>query len=145
MRQGLLICLGVALGTLIGLSAYTFVYAKGGSYLLDNPEACANCHVMNEQFSGWVKSSHRAVATCNDCHTPPGLISKYAVKAINGFNHSWAFTTGRFPDEIRINNMNRRVTEQACRKCHEAITLAIEGTHDQQAECIACHPTVGHP
>jgi hypothetical protein len=55
------IILGVTLGLAVGVGAYTFVYARGYSYMTDNAEACVNCHVMQEQFSGWVKSSHRAV------------------------------------------------------------------------------------
>jgi cytochrome c nitrite reductase small subunit len=69
------------------------VYARGGSYLTDDPAACANCHVMREQYDGWIAASHRAVAVCNDCHTPPGLLGKYATKARNGFWHSVAFTS----------------------------------------------------
>jgi nitrate/TMAO reductase-like tetraheme cytochrome c subunit len=38
--------LGVAVGLVVGVGAYTFIYAKGGSYLTDNPAACANCHIM---------------------------------------------------------------------------------------------------
>src|SRR5688572_32577853 len=41
-----------------------------------------------EHFDAWNKSSHRAVATCNDCHTPHNLVGKYTVKAKNGFWHS---------------------------------------------------------
>ncbi|MGH7821889.1 MAG: NapC/NirT family cytochrome c, partial [Candidatus Binatia bacterium] len=66
------ISLGVAFGAAAGIGGYTFVYAKGYAYLTDDPGACANCHVMEEQHSAWMKSSHRAVAVCNDCHTPPG-------------------------------------------------------------------------
>jgi cytochrome c nitrite reductase small subunit len=36
----------VILGVAVGLAAYTFIYAKGYSYLTNNPAACANCHVM---------------------------------------------------------------------------------------------------
>ena len=38
------------LGIALGLGAYTFAYAKGWSYLTNNPQACANCHVMNEHL-----------------------------------------------------------------------------------------------
>jgi cytochrome c nitrite reductase small subunit len=102
---------------------------------------------MEEQFSGWTKSSHRAVAVCNDCHTPPGLVPKYATKALNGWNHSWAFTSGRFPEPIQITPRNRRVTEAACRKCHEQIVAAIDSTgggHSQRIDCLTCHRDVGH-
>ena len=87
-------------GIAIGLAGFTFVYAKGASYLSNDPKACANCHIMQQQFDGWLHGSHRSAATCNDCHTPPGLFSKYLAKASNGFWHSFAFTTGRFPEPI---------------------------------------------
>jgi cytochrome c nitrite reductase small subunit len=89
--QGIL--LGVIIGVAVGIGVYTFAYAKGWSYLTDDPAACANCHVMREQFDGWLKSSHRSVATCNSCHTPVNFIGKYATKASNGFWHSFFFTT----------------------------------------------------
>jgi cytochrome c nitrite reductase small subunit len=134
-------------GLAAGVGLYTFGYAEGASYLTDDPRACANCHVMEEQLAGWTKSSHRAVAVCNDCHTPPGLVPKYTTKAINGFNHSFAFTSGRFPEPIRITPRNRRVTEAACRKCHAPIVDAIdahaEGPREELA-CLGCHRNVGH-
>ena len=58
------------LGAALGLGAYTFAYARGWAYMTDDPQACNNCHVMNEQYDGWIKSSHRSVAVCNDCHVP---------------------------------------------------------------------------
>lgn len=140
------LALGVILGAAAGIGGYTFIYAKGYSYLTDEPAACANCHVMDEQYSGWVKSSHRAFAACNDCHTPPGFAAKYATKALNGFNHSLAFTTGRFPEPIAITPRNRAITEQACRKCHADIVLAMDGTHpeNETLACLRCHRSVGH-
>lgn len=134
----------VGIATAVG--AYTFVYARGYSYLTNDPEACANCHVMENHFRAWTRSSHHAVAVCNDCHTPPALVPKYVTKAINGFNHSVAFTTGRFPEPLRITARNADVTEQACRKCHEDIVLAIESPHPsrERLSCIRCHSTVGH-
>ena len=63
-------------GLLIGIGSFTFVYAKGYSYLTNDPRACANCHVMQDHFDAWTRSSHRSVAVCNDCHTPPGLVPK---------------------------------------------------------------------
>jgi cytochrome c nitrite reductase small subunit len=40
------LALAVLTGAMIGIGAYTFIYAKGYSYLTNNPAACANCHVM---------------------------------------------------------------------------------------------------
>ncbi|HWR37523.1 MAG TPA: cytochrome c nitrite reductase small subunit [Clostridia bacterium] len=146
-RNLLAILLGVLVGLTVGVGGYTFIYAKGYSYLTNNPAACANCHVMQDYYSGWINSSHRSVAVCNDCHTPSGLIPKYAVKANNGFWHSFYFTTGRFPDPIQITRRNHQVTEDACRKCHQEIVSAIEGAHSDEAKrfsCVRCHSSVGH-
>ena len=138
--------LAAIIGILLGVGLFTFGYARGASYMTDDPAACANCHVMREQYSSWMKSSHGKVAVCNDCHTPPGFVAKYTTKAINGFFHSLAFTTQRFPDEIRINDRNFRVTEQACLKCHEEIVTGIRSGrgHREDVSCIGCHRTAGH-
>lgn len=138
---------GAAIGLALGVGAYTFIYAKGASYLTNDPRACANCHIMQDHYDAWIKSSHRSVATCNDCHTPPGLIPKYWTKAENGFWHSFYFTTGNYPDPIRIKPRNIKVTEQACRKCHADIVQTIEGPHRPgfETSCIRCHSGVGHP
>ncbi len=141
---------GALAGVAMGVGGFTFLYAKGASYLGHDSAACANCHVMNEQYDAWLKSSHRAVAECNDCHTPEALVPKYAVKALNGFNHSWAFTTGRFHEPIRIKGFNRDIAEQSCRHCHGEIVAAMDGgaVHGgggPDLSCVRCHGKVGHP
>ncbi len=138
--------LGVALGLAAGLGFYTFLYAKGYSYFTNDPAACANCHVMREYFDGWIKSTHRAAAICNDCHTPPGFLAKYATKASNGFWHSFAFTSGRFLEPLRIKRHNRQISETACRKCHLDIVENMAWTHPfgESLACAKCHSSVGH-
>ena len=140
------IVLGLAAGAIIGVGSYTFIYARGYSYMTNNPAACANCHVMQEYYDGWLKSSHRSVAVCNDCHTPAGFVGKYATKASNGFWHSFYFTTGNYPEPSRITKRNREITESSCRKCHQAIVDAIDSQHQQIGDlsCVRCHQTVGH-
>jgi cytochrome c nitrite reductase small subunit len=144
--RGAELVLAAIIGLASGIGSYTFLYAKGISYLTDNPAACANCYIMREDYDGRITSSHRAVAVCNDCHTPEGFIAKYTTKASNGFWHSFAFTTGRFPEPLRIKPHNRAIAEQACRKCHQDIVEAIEGLHQQARNllCIRCHKAVGH-
>jgi cytochrome c nitrite reductase small subunit len=160
MRPYLPLVFALTAGALIGLGGFTFVYAKGFSYLRDDPAACANCHVMSEHFAAWEQGGHRHVATCNDCHTPHDLVGKYLVKARNGFWHSFYFTTGRYPDPLRITPPNHEVTEEACRYCHMALTQAIDhgaapaptdsgafATNAGAAErltCTRCHRYVGH-
>ena len=137
---------GAFLGVAFGVGAYTFVYAKGASYLGDDAEACMNCHVMRDSFASWERSSHHAVAVCNDCHTPPGFFRKYAEKARAGLFDSVAFTSGRFPDSIRMSARSVEITERACRKCHAAVLQSIDRLEGRQNEltCIECHRGVGH-
>lgn len=146
MRTPLAVVLGLALGLLLGVGGYTFIYARGASYLTNDPAACANCHVMREQFEGWQRSSHRSVAVCNDCHTPHNVAGKYYTKARNGFWHSFYFTTGGFPDPITITPTSARVTEGTCRTCHAAIVHAIDFAprRGDELTCVSCHRSVGH-
>jgi cytochrome c nitrite reductase small subunit len=148
----------VAAGLALGTGLFTFGYARGASYLSNDPAVCANCHIMDAHFDSWARSSHRSVAVCNDCHTPHTFIGKYATKASNGFWHSFAFTTGVFPDPIEIKPHNRAIAEAACRDCHENMVAGITaGPHrplpDQRGvdagpadgvACTRCHRTVGH-
>lgn len=146
LGTSLKVALGIVVGLALGVGAYTFLYARGYSYMTNDPEACANCHVMNTQFDAWNKSTHKAVAVCNDCHAPHDApLAKLFVKGRNGFNHSLKFTTGRFPEPIRITPHNREVTEHACRYCHEGIVAAIDhGGGREQLSCVRCHVSVGH-
>lgn len=138
--------LALAVGAAVGIGGFTFVYAKGGSYMTDDPAACANCHVMEEQYAGWRKSPHHTVAVCNDCHTPHNFFGKYFTKALNGYHHSMAFTTQDFPEPIRITPRNSAVLEGACRSCHVDVVEQIEGPHrgGEDVACVRCHDTVGH-
>lgn len=134
-------------GAAVGLGAYTFVYARGASYLSDDPLACANCHVMRAQLDAWSRSSHHAVAVCNDCHTPKALVPKYWTKALNGWHHSRAFTTGDFHEPIAIKAGNLAVTEERCRGCHAGVVAAIDHAGEatgRELSCTRCHGDVGH-
>jgi cytochrome c nitrite reductase small subunit len=136
----------IAAGLFAGIGLFNVQYARGTSYLKDDPAACANCHVMGDVYASWRKSSHHGVAVCNDCHTPPGWVPKYATKALNGFFHSWAFTMASYPDNIRITERNRRVTESACLKCHASLTEDLRAAHraSRDVSCLHCHRQAGH-
>jgi cytochrome c nitrite reductase small subunit len=137
--------LGVALGLALGAGAFTFVYGKGMSYLTNDPAACANCHIMKLQYDGWLTGGHHGAATCNDCHTPHDVVGKYTTKALNGFWHSFYFTTGTFSEPIRITARNRAVTERRCRECHSAMVASLVGDGSGGVvSCLHCHRTVGH-
>ena len=118
---------GCLLGMLIGVGVFTFVYAKGFSYLSTDPRACVNCHVMNEQYDAWLKSGHRHTATCVDCHLPHAGLAKWVAKADHGFRHSAAFTLQNFKEPIEITPHDREMVQDNCVRCHAASSTRSPG------------------
>jgi cytochrome c nitrite reductase small subunit len=134
-----------AVGVLFGLGIFTLVYAEGPSYLSSDAETCVNCHVMRDQYDRWNHSSHKAVAKCNDCHTPHTFLGKWGVKALNGMRHSYAFTTGDFEEPIRITEFNADIVQENCVRCHTTVTSMMVASPDgEEARCVSCHGNVGH-
>jgi len=143
----------VLLGIFFGLGIYAFYISKALSYLSDNPETCINCHVMNSQFNDWAHSSHRNVATCNDCHVPHNnVFSKYFFKAKDGFRHATIFTLRTEPQVIYILEEGKRVVQENCIRCHGKVTgmeylcNVLPGYHNhlQERQCLDCHRETPH-
>ncbi len=136
----------VLLGAMIGVGTFTFGYAKGFSYFSTDPTACINCHIMNEQYDSWLKSSHHAVAGCVDCHLPHDFVGKYIAKADNGYRHSWAFTFLDNERVIRITDRNARILKTNCIQCHETTVheMNLIGESLDDIACVRCHADVGH-
>jgi cytochrome c nitrite reductase small subunit len=134
-------------GVLIGIGAFTFVYAEGFSYLSNDPKVCVNCHIMQPQYDSWQKASHHAVATCVDCHLPHGLVRKYLAKAENGYHHSVAFTAQNFDEPVRIKGKNSQILQENCLHCHAALVHDLVPRQKVEAGglvCVHCHSSVGH-
>ena len=147
LRVALTVLVVWSVGVLGGLGAYTFHYAEGLSYFSNDPKACVNCHIMREQYDGWLKSPHHAVATCNDCHTPHSFIPKYLSKAENGFWHSKGFTLQDFHEPIMIRPHNSAVLQKNCVGCHTALLDELNphaGDARRMLDCVHCHREVGH-
>lgn len=147
MTGRLTVVLAAAAGLALGISTFTFVYARGTSYLTNDPATCINCHVMGPEHARWLTSSHHAVAVCNDCHAPHDVVGKYLTKASNGVRHALAFTTGRFPDSIQLRPGSRDLTNAACGSCHRDLVEMIMpvSAHDaDMPDCAGCHRVVGH-
>ncbi|CAE7468294.1 nrfA [Symbiodinium microadriaticum] len=138
----LTVAVAAMFGVFGGLGFFTFGYGEGYAYLGNDPASCANCHVMQEFYDSWLKSSHHNVAVCNDCHTPhDSIVAKYLTKADNGFFHSLAFTTGDFKDPIQIKARNSRVVQHACLDCHKNLVNHLLPTEDggDMISCVHCH------
>ena len=141
------LALFLVVGGIAGLGGFTFMYAGGTGYLLDDPTTCANCHVMHDVFDSWNRSPHHAVAVCNDCHTPHTFPEKYIIKGLNGINHSTRFTLGDYPANIRITDLNASVVQANCIYCHADTinnVVTIGNPHGEDVRCARCHADVGH-
>ncbi|HRK32731.1 MAG TPA: cytochrome c nitrite reductase small subunit [Tepidisphaeraceae bacterium] len=141
------LALAIPIGLAAGLGLYTFSYAEGLSYLSNDPGACNNCHIMNDQYNGWLKGSHHAVATCNDCHVPAGFVEKYLSKAANGYHHSKGFTLQDFHEPIMIKANNAKILQDNCLRCHgDLVHEVVAGatTAADAVKCVHCHRSVGH-
>lgn len=137
----------VTVGGFLGVGVYTFRYAEGLSYLSNNPTACMNCHIMQEHYDSWARSSHRTASTCNDCHVPHAFPEKYLAKLRNGWNHSRAFTLQHFHEPIRIRRSNLLALQHNCIQCHQGMVSEIVAHRDVEAgvaRCTECHRSVGH-
>lgn len=134
-------------GLLAGIGVFTFMYAKGYSYITNDPEACRNCHVMNTVYENWMKGGHQHVAVCNDCHVPHNLVGKLWTKADNGFHHSFAFTFKKVPVAIKARDASARIVQKNCVRCHQVMAApaacGASGT-EPALRCVSCHREVGH-
>ena len=135
-------------GVIVGLGSYTFRYAEGLSYFSTNPQACANCHIMNDEYASWQQAGHHQAATCVECHLPHEFVPKYLAKAENGWRHSKAFTLQDFHEPIQITRLSANDLQDSCIRCHSdfvhELVAGARAVSDEAARCVHCHRGVGH-
>jgi len=139
--------LALTVGATIGLGLFTFGYAEGLSYFSTDPRACANCHIMNDQYASWSKGPHHGAAGCVDCHLPHDLVGKYLAKGSNGYHHSKAFTLEDFHEPIQIKPHNAAILQASCLRCHGDFVhdvVARNKTDRDAVLCVHCHRGAGH-
>jgi cytochrome c nitrite reductase small subunit len=145
LGPALLLAAGV--GGVAGLGAFTFGYGEGLSYFSTDPRACANCHIMNEEYRSWTKGPHHQAAKCIECHLPHDFVRKYVAKADNGYRHSKGFTLLDFHEPIQIKPRNSAILQENCMRCHEDFVHEIvRGGRDrrEESQCVHCHRGAGH-
>jgi len=143
----------VLLGIFFGLGCYVLYLSKAASYLSDSPETCVNCHVMAPQYATWNHSSHREVATCNDCHVPHNnVFNKYFFKAKDGLRHASMFALRMESEVIFILDEGKEVVHNNCVRCHSqqltdpklAAKVPNHAHNTQDRVCWECHREVPH-
>lgn len=143
----------VSLGIFVGLGFYVLYLSKAASYLSDDPKTCVNCHVMAPQYATYQHSSHREVATCNDCHVPQNnVFNKYFFKAKDGLRHATMFALRMEPEVIFILEEGKEVVHNNCIRCHSqqltdpklAAQVPNHAHNTQGRVCWECHREVPH-
>jgi cytochrome c nitrite reductase small subunit len=146
-RFRLYVVLASLAGLVLGIGAFTFHYGEGLSYFSTDPRACANCHIMNDQYASWTKGPHHGAAVCADCHLPHTFVAKYLAKADNGYRHSRGFTLQDFHEPIMITPRNARILQENCLNCHGGLVHDIvqgSKTAADAVQCVHCHRGAGH-
>ena len=137
----------------LGVVLFLLYVSKAHSYLSDNPETCMNCHIMAPQFATWNHSSHREVASCNDCHVPHNnVFNKYYFKAKDGMRHATIFTLRKEPQVIFIHEEGAGVVHNNCIRCHSNLltdpkllsNVEAHQAHREDRKCWDCHREVPH-
>lgn len=137
----------------VGLIFYLVYISKAHSYLSDDPKTCVNCHIMAPQYATWNHSSHREVASCNDCHVPhDNIFNHYYFKAKDGMRHATIFTLRKEPQVIFILEEGEKVVQQNCIRCHETLikddkiaSYNTQFNHQRtDRNCLDCHREVPH-
>lgn len=143
----------IMLGILAGTGLLILRASNAHSYLSDDPKTCINCHVMYTQYASWTHSSHREVATCNDCHVPQdNFFRKYFFKAKDGMRHATIFTARAEPQVIQIKQAGANVVQENCIRCHRDLVEMVRAVqvtadnHDEGegARCWDCHRETPH-
>ena len=145
-----LLVLAATAGAALGLAGFTFAYAEGLSYFSTDPKACANSHIMNDEYASWSKGPHHGDARCVDCHLPHDTLAKYLAKALNGYHHSKGFTLQDFHEPILIKPRNAQILQENCVRCHgdfvhDAVVAGARADRaDDDGRCVHCHRGAGH-
>ena len=89
-----------------------------------------------------------------DCHLPVGdEVAKYTAKAIDGWNHSVAFTLNTYKNNIRISDNAAERVQANCVRCHSGVSETVQknassyhnkGNFDKDRKCWECHKYVPH-
>jgi len=150
----LILPLFIAGGLLAGVGAYSAYAFRVHSYLLDDPAACVNCHIMAPYYQSWSRSSHSTWATCNDCHVPQNnIFNSYLFKAEDGLYHLGVYIMHGEPQVIRTREASNVVIMQNCIRCHTQLNQEFVKTGhatwaDVQAgqakACWDCHVEMPH-
>lgn len=123
---------------------------------------CPTCHEMRRAYLSWRLSAHNQtetgiIASCKDCHLPPGIIAQLVAKIEQGMRDTVVHYFGQ-PDRLGLEYLKSKATDnvsnESCKSCHKNLSpMGIsrggflahqEVTRGLKFKCVLCHQKVGH-
>ena len=123
---------------------------------------CPTCHEMRRAYLSWRLSVHNQtetgiIASCKDCHLPPGMIAQLVAKIEQGTRDTLAHYFGQpdrlGPEYLRAKAVNN-VSNESCKGCHKNLfprgiprggfIAHQEVTRGLKLKCVLCHQKTGH-
>ena len=130
-------------GLACGMGLLVAHISRASSYLSDKPEACLNCHVMNNAYATWQHGSHRIAAECGDCHLPhQNPVAEKAFQARDGLRHSYVFTLRLEPQTLELSRGAIPVVQENCLRCHANRFMMARLAAVSERRCWDCHDGV---
>ena len=127
-------------GAACGLALVVAHISRAASYMSDKPEACLNCHVMNNAYATWQHGSHHLAAECGDCHLPhQNPVATLAFQARDGLRHSYVFTFRLEPQVLELSRGAMPVVQGNCLRCHANQFMMARLAAVTERRCWDCH------
>jgi len=110
--------------------------------VMDSPDTCASCHVMQAAWQSHGTSAHRSL-TCADCHVDHRTTLAVWSKAIQGAKHLAMQALGQVPHPIVATESTRELVQQNCLRCHGDLMgwMLPQAT---ARSCLDCHRHTPH-
>lgn len=116
--------------------------APGVARVVDAPDRCASCHVMQSAWQSHGSSAHRSLV-CADCHVDHRAILTAWSKVTQGAKHVAMQAMGQVPHPIVATQATRELTQQNCLRCHGVLMGAMLPQATERS-CLDCHRHTPH-
>lgn len=131
----------VALCLMLGVSIFLMLGPPKLLAKSDEPNFCAGCHVMEDEYEAWSHAGAHRRKKCVDCHLPnENMAVHYAQKAIDGMKDVMFYYSGKVSEQIKLSSHGEKVVQSNCVRCHEETVSLM----DTSRKCWSCHRRISH-
>ncbi len=135
-------------GGVVGVTSLIIALSVGMIAYTEQSSFCRTCHIMDEPWDVWAKSTHARVR-CNVCHVHPGLWNALKHKPA-GLLEVWAVITDN-PSQPRNVHAPDNVNCEQCHKSKRKVSSTGDLLMPHEAhtklrglKCVDCHRDLVH-